>query len=704
MLRRYTASADTTITNAYKSNLSTRGTGSNMGASDVMDIFSIYGRQSTSSAELSRALIKFPIDGISTDRTNSKIPASGSVDFYLRLYNAPNTRTAPKDAKYVFMMVSQSWQEGVGLDMEGYTDLTLGNEGCDWMTGSNSGATASKATLTALSKTSGQASTRTLVVTDVGGNAVTFTIDNSLSTSTATKIAFGNANSNATQFATNIAAAINAANDAGTLGVTATSSGAVVSLTMTIISINDNTNVAGTAITDSVITATSQWSAATVTHWHDINGTMLAGGSYHTAAAIVNPDVNTEIHIFDQTLSNGTENFEINITPWVEQWIAGTYSNYGIGIMLTSSQEASSSVDALAGYASGRADDDGEMQNPSGSTTSYYIKRLFGRGSQYFFKRPVIEARWDDITRDDRSNFYFSSSLASAEDNLNTIYFYNYVRGRLADIPSTAAEKTRSHIKTIYVSVYSGSVGGDWINGGQVDDVAPSDIPVSGATSANTGSYQFLSADDGEKVRSSYLTVVTGGIVDTGIYSASFAFTGSKNPAVLSTIYDVWFTGSHNTVNASDAIVQYYTGSITPKVLSATPISNKPNYYCKITNLRDKYLNDGTVRLNLYVRDKNWNPTIYTKANSNIENLIIQSASYRVVRIVDNYEAISYGTGSSLYTGLSYDDSGNYFDFDMSLLQPGYEYGFKFSFYDSAVASWIEQDKIFKFRVEDYEY
>ena len=204
-----------------------------MGASDVVDFFSIYGRQSTSSAELSRALIKFPIDGISTDRTNSKIPASGSVDFYQRLYNAPNTRTAPKDAKYVFMMVSQSWQEGVGLDMEGYTDLTLGNEGCDWMTGSNSGATASKATLTALSKTSGQASTRTLVVTDVGGNAVTFTSDNSLSTSTATKIAFSGAASDASTFATRIAAAVNAANTAGTLNVTASASEAAVTLTQT---------------------------------------------------------------------------------------------------------------------------------------------------------------------------------------------------------------------------------------------------------------------------------------------------------------------------------------------------------------------------------------------------------------------------------------------------------------------------------------
>ena len=62
-IKRYTADADTTITNAYKANLTTRGTGSNMGLSDVLTAFSIYGQASGStdgySQELSRILIKF---------------------------------------------------------------------------------------------------------------------------------------------------------------------------------------------------------------------------------------------------------------------------------------------------------------------------------------------------------------------------------------------------------------------------------------------------------------------------------------------------------------------------------------------------------------------------------------------------------------------------------------------------------------------
>ena len=121
-------------------------------------------------------------------------------------------------------------------------------------------------------------------------------------------------------------------------------------------------------------------------------------------------------------------------------------------------------------------------------------------------------------------------------------------------------------------------------------------------------------------------------------------------------------------------------------------------------NLQQGYLSTDTARLNLFVRDKNWSPTIYTVAREVVEPEIIVSASYRVYRVLDGYNAIPHGTGSDLHTILSYDVSGNYFNLDMSLLEPGYEYGIKLAFYDSQRQSWIEQDQKFLFRVEDYEY
>ena len=508
-IKRYRADYDTTIVNAYEPNFETRGTGSNMGMADVMEVFSVYGRISSASQELSRVLVQFPTTTISTDRTAGTIPASGSVSFYLRLFNAQHSKTVPKDYKLVALALSQSWQEGVGLDLETYKDVTDGNTGANWMSASNT------------------------------------------------------------------------------------------------------------------------------TGWTDYQGIDLVGGSTITSSAD---------YIYEQSFETGLEDLDINITPLVESWLAGTITNNGILVRLSSSYEASASRDYVN-------QDDAVIYNPSGSTKSYYTKRFFSRGSQYFYKRPVIEARWNSSKKDDRGNFYYSSSLAPAADNLNTLYIYNYVRGALTNIPAVGTGE-------ILVSLYSGS-------------------------SAPTGSK--LTLYDGN-------INLTGGWVSTGIYSCSVAITAASTP--LDPLFDVWHAGG----------VEYVTGSIVPNVLSAAQTVSKPVYYLNITNMRRDYRSDETARFNLYIRNKNWQPTIYTVANNTAPATTIPSASYRIYRVMDGYEGLPYGTSSNMYTMLSYDVSGNYFDFDMNILEPGYEYAFKFAFYDPALASWSEQSETFRFRVEDYEY
>jgi len=505
MLKRYTASLDTTIVNAYQLNLKTRGTGANAGQADVLETFSIYGRQQASSSayqgsqELSRILIQFPTTKIASDRTAGVLPASGNVGFYLRLFNAEHSKTVPRDFKLIVQPVSQSWQEGEGLDLEGYKDLTKGNPGANWISASDSSA------------------------------------------------------------------------------------------------------------------------------WTKV------GGDYLTSRPLFN----------EQTFASGLEDLEVDVSEVVEQWLKGDIQNYGFGVFLSSSYEA---------YFSGSAgaDSGSVLNNLAGAKKSYYTKRFFARGSQYFFKRPVIEARWDDARRDDRGEFYFSSSLAPANDNLNTLFLYNFIRGRLTNIPSIGTG-------SLLVSLYSGS-------------------------STNSGpSGSKLALHDGA-------VNVTASYVSTGIYSCSIGIKSSS----ITTLYDVWH---------KDAL-QFSTGSIAPLVFNTRPTTKEPVYYINITNLANSYRSDETARMNLYVRHKNWNPTIYTKATANPETTNIHSASYRVVRTLDNLEAIPYGTGSDFHTGLSYDVSGNYFDFDMNLLEPGYEYMFKFSFYDSRMNTWKEQRDEFRFRVE----
>ena len=95
--KKFFATKDNTITNAFKPDMSMRATGSNMGAADSVEIFKICGQASTSSIELSRVLIEFDVADINAKRTSGDIPLSGSVNFFLNMYNAKTPFTVPND-------------------------------------------------------------------------------------------------------------------------------------------------------------------------------------------------------------------------------------------------------------------------------------------------------------------------------------------------------------------------------------------------------------------------------------------------------------------------------------------------------------------------------------------------------------------------------------------------------------------------------
>lgn len=126
-IKRFYANKDNTITNAFKGDLVTRAEASNTGESDIVELFSIYAQATTSSVEKSRILLDFPIEQISQARTNGQIPASGSVKFKLKLFNARHSQTLPKNFTVSINALSSPWTEGEGLDMEGYSDLDASN-------------------------------------------------------------------------------------------------------------------------------------------------------------------------------------------------------------------------------------------------------------------------------------------------------------------------------------------------------------------------------------------------------------------------------------------------------------------------------------------------------------------------------------------------------------------------------------------------
>jgi hypothetical protein len=181
-------------------------------------------------------------------------------------------------------------------------------------------------------------------------------------------------------------------------------------------------------------------------------------------------------------------------------------------------------------------------------------------------------------------------------------------------------------------------------------------------------------------------TPITGGWISTGIYTASVAVN-----TTASTIYDVWFSGNN----------QYYTGTIVPKVFNDSEyVVGTDRKIVSITNLKSSYTPDEYPKLRLYVRSKNWSPTIYTKATADVEQEYISNLYYRVYRVQDGLDVIaSAATASTNHTKVSYDISGSYFPLDMSLFEPGYMYAIKFIIKEEN--NYLKElSEVFKFRVD----
>lgn len=471
-IKRYVADKDTTITNAYRYNR-TRAKNANMGASDILEIYSIYGQSVSGTMEKSRILIQFPISDIIADRNEKNISASGSCQFILRLSNAPHGDSTIDNITMTVSPLSRSWTEGVGLDMEEYTDVGYAN----WL------------------------------------------------------------------------------------------------------------------------------SASKADGWLNEGGDILSSS-------------------FDGYIENVSDDLQIDITSLVEEWIAGTTPNNGMLIALTSSLEDGSE--------------------------SYYTKKFFARRSQYFYKRPVIEARFDSSIKDNRRSFYASSNLKNSGDNNNTLFLYNSVRGEYKNIPSVGTG-------SIVVSLYTGTL-----------DSGPTGLPL--ALNNNT----TLS--------------VTGGFYSTGIYTASMNVSGGN----YRYIYDVWSDLSGN---------QLHTGSVIELLkYDAESAAAQPEYILSMPQLKQSYSSKEDVKFRVTVKNRQWDSNIYHVARYEPDTTIIENMFYKVDRLADGYEVFDYGTGSFKHTLCSYDDIGNYFNLDMSLFEPGYSYRIKFGYIYNG--DFYELKDTFKFRVD----
>ena len=728
-IKRYNSTKDNTIVNALKENLTSRGSTGNMGASDILEVFSIFGQSSTSSLEQARVLMGFPVDKISSDRDLGLIPASGSVTFKVKMSNAPHGQTTPKNYTMLVHPLVRDWNEGDGLDMESYLDVQASNwlsasDGAPWHTTGSDYATASYLNadvvpieyaqvfdtglegvdidITGLTEewikhhkgagviasgsinflqnpTRGNSAARgSITITGNPSDEGTFTLrdtttsqvfiiktgDNDFdgtSTDDANRVLIGiqevlNSNDN---IAERIKQAINGQT---TVAITATRVDGKVILEQDVTGSKGNKEITLSedlsnvtkanflgGLDDQTISVYShegeQYTYTFITSsFYSLGNKMyveLSGTAAQTAAALKNRidtdfegkiqvDISNSVLSLTQSMSGLHGNTIIsssipNATASITDFVGGEgMPNYGLVIKLRDDYT------------------DGSKER------SYYTKKFYSRSSHEFFLKPQIEVQWDSSISDDRNYIIKSSSLAPAGDNLNSIYHYNYFRGRLVDIPNTGSN--------VIVRFYP-TLGGD----------QASVVQENGTTSG------FVIAS-----RSSQ-----------GVYKAVFAYPGSET-----TLNDVWLRSQ----DGAETILATGSGFTvhTDEVDTSYPV---PDYVVNITNLKPSYLQGEKATFRVYTRNKNWSPNIYTVASQDAPVNTIRELFYKIVKVADNYEVISYSTGSTpSYSKLSYDKNGSYFDLDMSLLEKNNAYQISFVFKEGS--NYIELSEKFRFRVD----
>lgn len=615
-IRRYTSTKDNTISTAFKENLRTRASLSNMGASDVLEFFSIYGQASSSSLEQARILIQFPITNIKTDRDRGAFKGIGNDKFVLKLSNAPHSQTTPKQYTVSVSPLLRSWEEGRGLDMENYADLDASN----WLSSSDGVAWANQ-----------------------GGDFASLGhIKDSSSPKEFTKY-------------------IESQSEDVEVDITELVEDWIKHL-------SGNSTRAGTYIdfnevpsADETILLYSHEGQSKLFQFK--NGTEGAANSglYFVSRSMdavdpVNKTVSSLINQINSAFS-GKLNASVNsLDPTILNLSQSALGYYGNTIVSSSKpSEFTYMPTALSGGVG--AINYGVVVRLSGSaedgsnSETYYTKKIFSRTSQYFFRRPYIECRFDKSISDDRAFAYRSSSLAPEADNLNRIYFYNRQRAGLIDIPNTGSQL----LVQLVPSVGSAAVS----------------LPVGGGVVASNR------------------TFITASKHSDGIYKAEFSYDGA-----LSSLVDIWQT------TASSGVNQIHTGSkITFVSDSVSTHYEIDSFSTNITNLKPSYGNEEKANLRIYTKNKSISPNVYTVASVNAPITPMRNSFYQITRVADNHVVIPYTTGSGeQYSKISYDMSGSFFELDMSLLEPNYNYEIRLLRQDGA--AYVEQQERFRFRVD----
>jgi hypothetical protein len=729
-IKRYPLEKDNTISSAFKLNLSDRGTTSNMGSSDILEVFAIFGQSSSSSLEQSRALVQFPVDQLLLDRNAGILPASGSARFKLKMFNAEHNQTVPEKVTCTAHPLVKSWTEGGGLDMESFLDTGASN----WLSASAGVPWANQGG-------------DFLSSNYMASSPIPMSYEQYLQEGTE------NIDIDITQLVEEFL--INQA------GNSVPANGSILFNTTTPPAIGDKFKIYAYNGDFSNFEFAAEEATVGNTYYIKIGGSpqvstqnfvsiLNVSSSIKGAVAATATDSDLKVSL-TQRVATFYGNTDISASVGVDKATVTDFTggkgalNYGVLLRLSSSLEDGS------------------------ASRSYYTKKFFARSSHHFLERPTIEVQWDSAIKDDRANATRSSSLKPATDNLNNIYLYNKQRTGLVDIPNTSSNLVVQFVPSIgsapvtitgdttdnnYVSsskhstgIYKAQFAYDGTEG-KLHDVwkIHQELTASIATITISSHSSFKTSSPADKIEFQ----TTDGTAITATAHASttsnsdtnaptFDVGDGSNGAVAANLAACLSANSKLSAHAVDNVVRISqvtpgaTGNKTITLTDASPLAMSktdftggfdltytdilsgssfavepsaanqsheiPSYVTNVTNLKPAYSGYENPTFRVYTRNKNWQPNVYTVASNKVPVNTIRDAYYKISRVADNMTIIDYSTGSlASYSSLSYDASGSYFDLDMSILEPNYLYEISFLYKDGT--DYTEQKEKFKFRVD----
>lgn len=503
--KRYFPIADTSIVN-YGEGTNEDSRYANVGGADTLEVYSIHERIYSQSAENSRILLNFDWDQVIQDRERYVTPSSGSVRYYLRLFNVQHIETLPKNFELAVHPLSGTWVEGTGLDLETYNDYGFTNDlsyearGTNWI-------------------------------------------------------------------------------------------------------------------------------------YRDYNETWNSqGGDYLTGSS--------NEYDLRQYFDDGVEDLEIDVTNIIEDYITGSIGLDGLIVKLSTDYEnLYPDIDIVE--------------------KTYYTKRFSARTSEYFFKRPTLEARWEPTIRDNYPNLYLQSAISPIDASWNYLCYYNKYNGKLHQIPQNVIDAG------IYLKI------------------------ISGSTELSQGGLCYC---------------VEGAVEKEGICSFKFLLDPTEHP-------EFWSELLSGNVDYKEAGYEIYTTAFgvetrlhkeenTLKIYNLAPEQSNDSehsYVFNISNLKPKYSNKEIANFKIYSREVNWKPSIYTISVETAENKKHDNLYYKITRVKDGLTIADYNYEDYQYTRVGYDRDSNILEFDMSVLEPGYMYEIKFALLSDT--HFDEAKDTFRFRV-----